>query len=238
MPEVSTQDDQPLRVRDLGRMAYGEALAIQRQTHADVLAGRAAQTLLLVEHEPVVTLGRRPGSERNLVASEAMLARAGVAVHPTDRGGDITYHGPGQLVAYPIVALNRLALNLRRYVWRLEQAIIDTLAAFDIDAGRDDCAVGVWVKHQGRPGAKIAAIGVRASRWVTMHGLALNVETNLDHFKLIVPCGLAGRPVTSMKQLLGDACPGVDDVKAELTRRLLDQLDPANCDATPLPRPR
>jgi len=205
-------------------MAYDQALAKQRRTHAAVLAGDQPQTVLLVEHDPVITLGRRPGSREHLTASDQMLEHEGVTIAQTDRGGDITYHGPGQLVAYPIVRLNDLRLNLRQYVWRLEQAIIDTLGAYDLAVGRDDCAVGVWTKPGQRQSAKIAAIGVRASRWVTMHGLALNVATDLDHFKLIVPCGLAGRPVTSMQNELAEACPTLDQVRRTLITQLTAHL--------------
>lgn len=232
-----------IQIQHLGRMRYEPAFDRQRETHAAVVAGDRPETILIVEHEPVVTVSKRKGAANNITADEAMLARAGVEVCRTDRGGDVTYHGPGQIVAYPIIRLNDRGLNLRQYVWLLEQAMIDTVAAFGIEAGCDDCAVGVWVdpaKHgmprsaaadryqctpTARPqAAKLAAIGVRASRWVTMHGLALNVATNLDHFNLIVPCGLVGRPVTSMRQLLGDDCPPVDAVGAVLIDQLTDHL--------------
>ncbi|MHB1156888.1 MAG: lipoyl(octanoyl) transferase LipB [Phycisphaerales bacterium] len=236
-----------LTVRDLGRMGYEAAFAEQRRVHAEVVGG-GGYVLLLVEHEPVVTISKRPGAREHLLAGEAMLARQGVAVCQTDRGGDITYHGPGQIVAYPIIDLRRRKLNLRQYVWLLEQAVIETAGRFGIEAHRDACAVGVWVgglsdvgcgmsdvktqaaprKTQGAnrtaPSAKIAAIGVRASRWVTMHGLALNVRTNLSHFGLIVPCGLAGRPVTSMERELGERCPTMDQVKRVLAERLTERL--------------
>ncbi len=223
-------NNETLDIHDLGRLGYEPALKAQRQTHAAVCAGDAPDTLLLVEHDPVFTLGRRAKAE-HLLAGADQLQQQGIAVYETDRGGDITYHGPGQLVAYPIVDLNRLGLNLRKYVWALEQAIIDTLAHFGVAAGRDAEAVGVWVggdlQHDaasrdqaGRGDAKIAAIGVRAERWVTLHGLALNVTTNLDHYKLIVPCGIADRPVTSMHEQLGDGCPTMGAVKSELAQQL------------------
>jgi lipoate-protein ligase B len=228
----------PIEVEDLGRLAYEPAFERQRQVHAAVLAGERPDTLLLVEHEPVVTVGRRPRADRHIVASPELLRRQGVEVCPTNRGGDVTYHGPGQIVAYPIVDLNARGLNLRQYVWLLEQAIIDTLAAWGIEGRRDAEAVGVWVggdapDPHARPGdrrasgcgeAKIAAIGVRAQKWVTMHGLALNVDPNLDHFRLIVPCGLADRPVTSMKQQLGPRCPAQADVRQTLTCKLVDRF--------------
>jgi lipoate-protein ligase B len=221
--------------RDIGRMRYGAAFEVQQKLHAEVLAGGAPPTILFVEHEPVVTISKRASARQNLIAAPALLEKLGVEVHDTDRGGDITYHGPGQLVAYPILPLERFGLNLRAYVRLLEQVIIDTVAHWSIAAHRDVCAVGVWVggrteQREGdacsveKSGAKIAAIGVRVKRWVSMHGLALNVTTNLDHFKLIVPCGLAGRPVTSMKQELGAACPSVAEVmekmRGEFTRQL------------------
>jgi lipoyl(octanoyl) transferase len=226
-----------LRIVELGRMSYEAALVEQQRVHAEVLAGDAPPTVLMVEHHPVITIGRHPGSAQHLVADASLLARQGVEVCMTDRGGDITYHGPGQLVAYPIVPLNDLGLNVRRYVWTLEQAIIETVADFGIVGHRDQCAIGVWVGGQatsqmpdvpeqrcGCGGAKLAAIGVRVRKWITMHGLALNVGTNLDHFKLIVPCGLADRPVTSMRQLLGEQCPPMSRVKASLGESLMRHL--------------
>jgi len=229
MASTASASQTPPAVRDLGRMAYGPAWDEQKRLHADVLAGTGEEAILLVEHEPVVTIGRHPGAAEHLTAAPELLERMGVEVCQTNRGGDITYHGPGQIVAYPIIRLQDRKLNLRRYVKLLEQAIIDTLAAFGIEAERDPEAIGVWVSGPAgldgtRQAAKIAAIGVRAQRWVTMHGLALNVDPNLEHFKLIVPCGLTGRPVTSMRQQLGEACPAMDRVKATLTERLLTLL--------------
>jgi len=211
-----------LRFDDLGRMPYGEALAVQRRVHAEVVAGERPPTVLLVEHEPVVTLPRRPSARVNLIADEAELARLGVALHETDRGGDVTYHGPGQIVMYPIVSIRALGLSVRRYVATLEQIVIDTLAAFDITASRDKAGIGVWVDVDGRR-AKIAAVGVRVARWVTLHGLALNVETDLRHFQLIVPCGLR-EPVTSMHTLLGPRCPDIDTLKQRLVQSSREHL--------------
>jgi lipoyl(octanoyl) transferase len=221
-----------LAVKDLGSLPYAQAYDLQCQERDAVLAARGdenapAGSLLLVEHDPpVITVSKRRGAGEHLLATQTQLDAAGVVVEPTDRGGDITYHGPGQLVAYPIVDLNRLGLNLHRYMRFLEAVIIDTCDSFGIAAHRDSCATGVWVggtpehNESDAPagGSKIAAIGVRVRRWVTMHGLALNVTTNLDHFNLIVPCGLAGRSVTSLEQLLGDNCPTMQEVKDELAR--------------------
>ncbi|HZW10921.1 MAG TPA: lipoyl(octanoyl) transferase LipB [Phycisphaerales bacterium] len=213
-----------LRHIDLGSLGYREAYDLQCLHLEEVLAARAAGTpewgrVLLVEHDPVITISGRKGAEANLIASPDTLARAGVSVERTDRGGDITYHGPGQLVAYPILDLNALGLNLHGYMRLLEQAVIDTCAAFGVEGRRDPGATGVWVEHEGVT-AKVAAMGVRVRRWISMHGLAVNVTTDLRHFQLIVPCGLAGRPVTSLAQILGDRCPAMGDAKAELTSAL------------------
>jgi lipoyl(octanoyl) transferase len=248
--DSSRVDPAALVIRDLGRMSYAEALLLQREVHQRVVASRAGGAgsrspgeLLLLEHDPpVITISRRPDARRHLVASEAQLRAAGVQVAETDRGGDITYHGPGQLVAYPILDLNLLNLRINSYMRMLEQIVIDVLARFGIQSYRDPGATGVWTdlnsaqleaaglqsrgvddQPSGRSAAplesstaKICAMGVRVSRWVSMHGLALNVSTNLDHFHLIVPCGLAGRSVTSMRAILGEACPSLAMLKAEL----------------------
>lgn len=201
-------------------MAYRDAWAVQEAAHAEVLGG-GEERVLLVEHPPVVTFGRRPGVERNLVASDAQLAAFGVEVVQSDRGGDITFHGPGQVVAYPIVRLNDHALSVGGYVRTLERAAIDALGAFGVAARRDEGAVGVWVDDPtAGTAAKVCAIGVRIRRGVSLHGLALNVTTDLRFFNLIVPCGLAGRPVTSMAKLLGDAAPSVGAVKDVLASSL------------------
>lgn len=200
-----------LSVIDLGSMAYEPALEVQRQHQREVING-GDDRLLLVEHDPpVITISRRKEAPLHLRATAQELTAAGVSVCETDRGGDITYHGPGQLVAYPILNLNALGLRLRGYVRFLETCVIETLAEFGIEASGDETATGVWIGD-----LKICAIGVRVSRWVSMHGLALNVTTDLDHFDLIVPCGLTGRGVTSMHAVLGDTCPSMDEVRAAL----------------------
>lgn len=218
-----------LDVTDLGRLPYGEAFAQQRRVQREVIAARDSEEeggrfrLLLVEHEPpVITVSRRKGARSHLIASPEQLAAAGVEVAETDRGGDITYHGPGQLVAYPILDLNALGLRLHGYMRFLEQAAINTLARWGIEGRRDPEATGVWVSTpESRGDAKICAMGVRVARWVSMHGLALNVRTNLEHFNLIVPCGLTGRRVTSMAEQLGeDRCPAMAAVKDELVAQL------------------
>lgn len=178
--------------------------------------------LLLVEHTPpVITVSRRAGAADHLLASREILGQMGIEVCETDRGGDITYHGPGQLVAYPILDLNAWGLSLHAYMRLLEQVVMDVCRTFGVETHRDPTATGVWVGRDpdpDRPSAKVAAMGVRVKRWVSMHGLALNVATNLDHFALIVPCGLAGRGVTSLRRELGANCPTIDRVKAELVR--------------------
>lgn len=241
-----------LQVADLGKISYADAYAEQRRLQQAIIDGRGDEGgllghLLLLEHEPaVITVSKRPEAAQHLLATPELLAGQGIEVARTDRGGDITYHGPGQLVAYVILDLNRLKLNLRSYMRWLEQIVIDTLAEYDLAGERDDCAAGVWVQKTvpdtvsgsaggktvpdtvsggpdcgGAATAKICAMGVRVSRWVSMHGLALNVAPNLDHFQLIVPCGLAGRAVTSMQQQLGDACPPLEAVKAALSEQAL-----------------
>jgi len=207
---------------DLGRLPYAEALAVQRQYHQRVLAGAAPMTLLLLEHDPVITVSRRRSAPGHLRASSRQLAQLGIDVQPTDRGGDITYHGPGQLVAWPILKLSRLGMNVGRYVRWLEQVVIDTVAAFGVEAHRDPQHRGVWIA--ATPPAKLCAVGVRVRRNVTMHGLALNVSTNLAHFRTIVPCGLADRAVTSLEQLLGPAAPAMPQVRDRLVETMREAL--------------
>jgi len=208
----------PLHVADVGTLPYRTAWDTQLRFHDEVATGvHPGGVLMLVEHPPVITMGRRAGSPGHLLASHAMLAARGVELVETDRGGDITFHGPGQLVAYPILPLNTYHLNLHAYLRLLEQVIIDTLARFAIPAFRDPfpaCATGVWVGSPDNP-AKITAIGIKVRRWITLHGLALNVSTDLSFFNLINPCGLS-RPVTSMQKILAAHCPPMADVKTAL----------------------
>jgi len=185
--------------RDLGRLGYGEAFELQRALVEQRKRGEIADQLLIVEHPHTITLGRN-GHMENLVAREDELALAGVAFLHTDRGGDITYHGPGQIVGYPILALHEWKRDVVAYVRAIEQMIIDALSDFSLAAGREPGMTGVWID-----GAKIAAIGVHVSRWVTSHGFALNVTTDLSYFQYIVPCGLV-KPVTSMAAL-GSGAP-------------------------------
>ena len=183
----------------LGLLDYQAAYDLQRRLHAQVVAGELPDLLLLLEHPHVYTLGRR-GQQSHILASGEALTQLGVDTHFTDRGGETTYHGPGQLVGYPIVNLRRWGGGVRKYVQTLEQTLIAALAAeygYGIAAHSEGKPTGVWVKD-----AKIAAIGVRVSRSVTMHGFALNVSPDLSFFDHIVPCGMPGARVTSMAQEL------------------------------------
>lgn len=224
----TTGEDPGPQVIDLGRMSYERAYERQTQCVAETLARRDAGdpspgVIFLVEHDPpVITLTRRPGVRDHLLADEPTLARSGVVVAQTDRGGDITYHGPGQLVVYPILDLNWYGLNLHAYMRLLEDVVIGACAQFGVSAGREPGATGVWVAGGESPDdarAKICALGVRVRRWVSMHGLALNVTTNLRHFDLIVPCGLTGRAVTSLERELAEACPSMSQVKRAIVER-------------------
>lgn len=210
-----------MKVTDLDTIAYREAWGLQERIHADVLAG-AEEHLLLVEHPPVITLGRRPGLGKNILASADALAWAGVDVVESDRGGDVTFHGPGQLVAYPIVRLNDHRLSVGGYVRRLQEIVIDTLNDLGVPSQTDPDAIGIWTCGDTCELAKICAIGVRIRRGVSMHGIALNVTTELRYFDLIVPCGLSGRPVTSLQKILADRTPTMEAVKSALVRRMSD----------------
>jgi len=194
-------------VRRLGRIDYASALELQQRLASDRKQGLIPDQLLLLEHPHVITLGRN-GHLENLLADREILARAGIGFYPTDRGGDVTYHGPGQLVGYPILDLRDWKRDVGAYVRAVEETIIATLSEYGIAAGRIPKLTGVWVGE-----SKIAAIGVHLSRWVTSHGFALNVSTDLSYFQYIVPCGLT-RPVTSMAALGVRA--GLDEVGARL----------------------
>ncbi|MFH0963038.1 MAG: lipoyl(octanoyl) transferase LipB [Planctomycetota bacterium] len=186
-------------VERLGRVGYERAVAYQKELVGRVSGDPAApEYLLLLEHPPVITIGRS-ARDNHLLAGVEALRRKGVEVHRTTRGGDITYHGPGQLVAYPILRLDRSRSGgVRGYLRKLEEVVIEMLSAYNIEAERDARYTGVWVG-----GAKICALGVAVTRWVTWHGLALNVNTDLSYFDLIVPCGIRGRGVTSLAKELG-----------------------------------
>ena len=277
-----------MHVRDLGLIPYRDAWKIQEEMHAQVLAG-GEETLLLLEHPPAITFGRRVGdAQKNLLAPSEILEKMGVEIVESDRGGDITFHGPGQLVAYPIVRLNDHALSVGGYVRKLEEVVIATLGDFGVRAYKDACAIGVWVnlpasRDQGgvpcppeppvtsavassvigsgghvlarpkhmptpasypssqslgtspagegmapgsgcdvakSPSAKICALGVRIKRGISLHGIALNLTTDLAYFNLINPCGL-NRPVTSLHRLLGNQSPTMPTLKQSLARHML-----------------
>ncbi len=201
-------------------MPYRDAWRRQEQAHERVLAGEG-EVGFLVEHPPVITYGRRPGAMGNVLASAEQLAERGVEVVQSDRGGDVTFHGPGQIVAYPIVRLADHGLSISGYVHRLEQIVIAVLGDCGIAAHTDPGAIGVWTRDDHGELAKIAAIGVRIQRGVSMHGVALNVEVDLDYFRLIVPCGLLGRGVTSMKKIMGDRACSYAAAKLAVEKRIL-----------------
>lgn len=224
----------PLQVRWLGRVPYGEALALQERLVASRRRQETPDTLLLLEHPPVVTLGRGSHDE-NLLVSPGELTRNGVELFECGRGGDVTYHGPGQLIGYPIVALTGDERDAHRYLRRLEEALIESVSRYGIAAGRVKGLTGIWVGDE-----KLAAIGVRLnSGWITSHGFALNVATDLGGFSHIVPCGIADRGVTSLARLLG-AAPSTLEVATEVARCTAHALDrqPVEISASPGPGPR
>ena len=195
-----------LSVRRLGTVPYAEALALQRALVEERKADRIPDTLLLVEHPHVLTLGvRGDGGRSHILASDAALADHGIAVFETGRGGDITYHGPGQVVGYPIISLKPDRCDVHRYVRDLEEVLMRTASDYGIRTERIEGLTGVWVSAEKSRGksAKLAAIGVRISRWVTSHGFALNAMTDLKYFDFIVPCGISDRGVTSLAEVLG-----------------------------------
>ncbi len=185
-----------LEVVDLGRIRYETALEVQRKLVKVRTRGEGIDTLFFVEHPHVVTVGRN-GKQQHVLASEEILARTGIEFYESDRGGDVTYHGPGQIVGYPIVDLREWRRDVHAYFSGVEQCLIDALATFGLQARRipERGCEGVWID-----GAKIAAIGIHISRWITSHGFALNVETDLSYFQYIVPCGLT-RPVCSLRSV-------------------------------------
>jgi lipoyl(octanoyl) transferase len=202
-----------LVIRRLGRIGYAEGVELQKSLVAQRQAGEIDDTLLFVEHPPVITLGvKTRGNFANIRVDAGALAARGVEVHESGRGGDVTYHGPGQLVGYPIVDLKPDRQDVHRYVRDLEEVLIRTAADFGIAADRVKGYSGAWVGD-----AKLAAIGVRISRWVTSHGFALNVTTDLAGFDLIVPCGITDRGVTSLAALLGREVPMADAERSVVT---------------------
>lgn len=202
----------------LGTVDYAEAHRLQKELQARRIAGEIADTVLILEHPPVLTLGRSAKGQHVLAPRETLEAK-GISVHEVGRGGDVTYHGPGQLVAYPIIDLKPDRCDVRKYMWSLEETMIRTCADLGLSAQRVDGLNGAWIADR-----KIGAVGVRISRWVTMHGLALNVDTDLTHFDLIVPCGIRGKAVTSISAELGRSVPVADVVEA-LARHFAELYD-------------
>jgi lipoyl(octanoyl) transferase len=220
----------PLAVRRLGLVSYADALTLQRELVEERRAARIPDTLLLLEHPHVVTLGvKARGNMTNVVVSKETLDARGVELFETGRGGDVTYHGPGQLVGYPIIDLSPDRRDVHRYVRDLEEVLIRVTGDYGFAATRVPGFSGAWVGEE-----KIAAIGVRISRWITSHGFALNVTTDLSYFDLIVPCGIQDKGVTSLGRLLGQPA-SMDDVMTRIARRFADvfdrQLDTAELDA-------
>ncbi len=209
---------QKLLVRWLGRLPYSEAAALQQRLVAARRCGQVPDTLLVLEHPPVITLGRGADAE-HVLADADELAQLGIEVHESGRGGDVTFHGPGQLVGYPIVGLGRQRRDVHRYLRDLEQALIDTAAEFGVRARRIEGLTGIWAGED-----KLAAIGVRLSTgWITSHGFALNVAGDLSGFTKIVPCGISDRGVTSLERLTGRPLRtrGVAEVAARHLARAL-----------------
>jgi lipoyl(octanoyl) transferase len=250
---------QTIYLHDLGLIPYREAWAYQEQLlqqnlqikltfyatqqswlaqHGTTLSPAMAQTrhyLLLCEHPPVITLGKN-GKEAHLLASPEQLKRLGIDYVHTNRGGDITFHGPGQLVAYPILDLEKCFTDIGKYMRLLEQSVIDLLQEYHIEAGRSPGETGVWLDpDMPRRARKICAMGVRCSRWITMHGLALNVNTDLHYFDFIIPCGIQGKQVTSMQREIGHTI-SLEEVKNKWVKHFLHRLSEATGDdVAPVP---
>lgn len=217
-----------VRTIDLGRMPYRDCWEYQRRLFDALMARRdeasdEAGWILTVEHPPVYTLGKS-GRMQNLLVSEEFLRSRGAESYRIDRGGDITFHGPGQAVCYPVLDLGRLGIGLREYIERLEQAVIEVVGRYGIRGGRMAGAAGVWIDAEGASARKICAIGVRASRFITMHGFALNVSTDLGWFGYINPCGFVDRGVTSIERETGRTVP-MDEVNRLIVTILSEKLN-------------
>ena len=198
-------------ILDLGTSHYNDAWELQKRLQSQRISGQIDDQLLLVEHFPVYTLGKNTPKE-HLLTKES----DNISIIQTDRGGDITFHGPGQLVGYPILDLNQYKRSISWYMRELEQLIIDVLKEYDINAGRKKGLTGVWVK-----GKKIAALGVRISKWVTMHGFSLNINPDLKYYQGIIPCGITEYGVTSMADLLNDDVPNMSEIKYTLVKHFI-----------------
>ena len=198
-------------ILDLGKSHYNDAWKLQKRLQSQRISGQIDDQLLLVEHFPVYTLGKNTPRE-HLLTKES----DNISIIQTDRGGDITFHGPGQLVGYPILDLNQYKRSITWYMRELEQLIIDVLKEYDINAERKKGLTGVWVK-----GKKIAALGVRISKWVTMHGFSLNINPDLKYYQGIIPCGIKDYGVTSMADLLGNDVPDMSEIKDTLVKHFI-----------------
>lgn len=194
-------------ILDLGLSDYNDTWKLQKKLQSKRILGEIEDHLLLVEHPPVFTLGKNASKQHIINNSED------VSIIQTDRGGNITFHGPGQLVCYPILDLNHYKRSITWYMRELEQLIIDVLGEYDIKASRKKGLTGTWVKDK-----KIAALGVRISRWVTMHGFSLNINPDLNFYKNIIPCGIKEYGVTSMAKIMGNEVPSMDEVKTKMTK--------------------
>ncbi len=214
-------------VDDWKLIPYSQAWERQEKLFDEVVAAKAAGTsyvnrIVLCEHPHVYTLGRS-GKERNMLLSDEQLQAIGATYYHIDRGGDITYHGPGQLVSYPILNLEEFGWGLKEYIYHLEEAVIQVCASYGIEAGRVAGATGVWLEECTPKARKICAIGVRSSHYVTMHGLALNVNTDLRYFSYINPCGFIDKGVTSLQKELGHEVP-MNEVKQRLAEKILHEM--------------
>ena len=194
-------------ILDLGLSDYNETWKLQKKLQSKRILGEIEDHLLLVEHPPVFTLGKNASKQHIINNSDD------VSIIQTDRGGNITFHGPGQLVGYPILDLNHYKRSITWYMRELEQLVIDVLDEYDIKASRKKGLTGTWVKDK-----KIAALGVRISKWVTMHGFSLNINPDLNFYKHIIPCGIKEYGVTSMAKIMGNEAPSMDEIKAKMTK--------------------
>ena len=210
----------PLEVRRLGVVRYQDALDLQRELVEERRGGHVPDLLLLLQHPPVITVGvKGDGGRSHVVASASLLTTLGVDICETGRGGDVTYHGPGQIVGYPILDLRPDRCDVHRYVRDLEEVMIRVCADYRLDGQRCDGLSGAWIGEN-----KIGAIGVRISRWITSHGFAFNVSTNLDEFNLIVPCGIPNRGVTSLERAAGQDIP-IGEVEGAVVRRFCEVFE-------------
>ena len=209
-----------LEVRRLGLLGYPDAVAMQRTLVEERRADRVPDLLLLLQHPPVITVGvKGDGGRSNIVASREKLEEVGITIEETGRGGDVTYHGPGQIVGYPILDLRPDRCDVHRYVRDVEEVMIRVCADYGLTAGRIKGLTGTWIGAE-----KIGAIGIRISRWITSHGFAFNVSTDLQHFQLIVPCGISDRGVTSLERLAGKRVP-IEEVEDQCVRHFADVFE-------------